>query len=149
MTPYDILGLPPDADLAQVKAAYRKLAMQHHPDRNSGDDAAAERMAEINVAYEHLTKGTPWNDIYGFVVLLVVAIAGSGKTRRLAEALSALDEARVVIACPTIALIREVEEWLEHFDAEVPVTVIPLGSARRPVRAPAHLEVPRKCREKA
>ena len=96
--------------------------MQYHPDRNPGDAAAAERMAEINIAYEAITKAA--GGIYGFVVSLVVAIAGSGKTRRLAEALSALDEARVVIACPTIALIREVEDWLEEFDAEVPVTAI-------------------------
>jgi hypothetical protein len=54
----------------------------------------------------------------------VVAIAGSGKTRRLAEALSALDEARVVIACPTIKLISEVQDWHQKFDAEVPVTAI-------------------------
>ena len=124
MTPYDILGLPPDADPAQVKAAYHRLAMQYHPDRNPGDPAAAERMAEVNAAYEAITKGVPWGGIYGFVCLLVVAIAGSGKTRRLAEALSALDEARVVIACPTIKLISEVQDWHQKFDAEVPVTAI-------------------------
>ena len=116
---YEILSVGREAGDQEIKGAYRELAKRYHPDRNPDDDAAAERMAQINLAYEALRKG-----VYGFVVSLVVAIAGSGKTRRLADYLSALSEARVVIACPTIALIREVEHWLEGFDCEVPVAVI-------------------------
>ena len=40
---YDILGLTSDATLADVKKAYRKLARQHHPDRNSADPGAIDR----------------------------------------------------------------------------------------------------------
>jgi hypothetical protein len=98
--------------------------MQFHPDRNPGDAAAEERMKEINDAYAAITRGCGWGDIYGFVVWLVAAIAGSGKTMALASSLAATRVAHTVIACPTIALIGEVEAWLLQFEATVPVTVI-------------------------
>ena len=40
---YGILGLTSDATLADVKKAYRKLARQHHPDRNNADPGATDR----------------------------------------------------------------------------------------------------------
>ena len=52
---YDILELQKDADTKQVRDAYRRLALQHHPDRNQGNPAAAERMKEINEAYAVLS----------------------------------------------------------------------------------------------
>jgi curved DNA-binding protein CbpA len=52
---YAILGIPPEATLSQIKKAYRKLARQHHPDTNPGDQDAAERFKAINQAYEVLT----------------------------------------------------------------------------------------------
>jgi hypothetical protein len=51
---YKILGLTPDATPAEVKKAYRKLALEHHPDRNPGDPQAAARFIEIAEAYEIL-----------------------------------------------------------------------------------------------
>src|SRR3546814_6314230 len=51
---YDTLGVQRDADAAALKAAYRKLAMQYHPDRNPGDTTAEARFKEINEAYEVL-----------------------------------------------------------------------------------------------
>jgi molecular chaperone DnaJ len=51
---YEILGVQRNASAAQIKAAFRKLAMQHHPDRNPGDKAAEQRFKEINEAYEVL-----------------------------------------------------------------------------------------------
>jgi molecular chaperone DnaJ len=50
---YDVLGVPRSADQAEVKRAFRKLAMEYHPDRNSAPDAA-EKFKEINQAYEVL-----------------------------------------------------------------------------------------------
>ncbi|MBP7230847.1 MAG: J domain-containing protein [Syntrophaceae bacterium] len=52
---YEILGLAKNAGFKQVRDAYRKLALQYHPDRNQNDQAAAERMKEINEAYAVLS----------------------------------------------------------------------------------------------
>ena len=54
---HDILGVPPDSTKEEQKKAYRKLAMQYHPDRNPGDAAAEAKFIEINEAYENLEKG--------------------------------------------------------------------------------------------
>jgi molecular chaperone DnaJ len=51
---YDVLGVAKGADAAELKKAYRKLAMEYHPDRNASEDAA-EKFKEINRAYEVLS----------------------------------------------------------------------------------------------
>src|SRR6266545_4999112 len=51
---YAVLGVPRDAGEADIKKAYRKLAMEYHPDRNNGDKVAEERFKEITEAYEVL-----------------------------------------------------------------------------------------------
>ena len=52
---YAILGVTRDATLRQIKAAYRKLAKQHHPDANPGDPGAAARFRDITEACETLS----------------------------------------------------------------------------------------------
>jgi len=52
---YEVLGVSRDADGAAIKAAYRKLALEFHPDRNPGDKHAEERFKEITRAYGVLT----------------------------------------------------------------------------------------------
>jgi curved DNA-binding protein CbpA len=52
---YEVLGLPPGADGGQIKTAYRELARRLHPDVNAGDAASAERLVEVNHAYEVLS----------------------------------------------------------------------------------------------
>lgn len=54
---YEVLGVPKTADDAALKSAFRKLAMQHHPDRNPGDKAAELKFKEINEAYQVLSDG--------------------------------------------------------------------------------------------
>jgi molecular chaperone DnaJ len=49
--PYDVLGVDRKATGPEIKAAYRRLAMQYHPDRNAGDRAAEERFKEVSLAY--------------------------------------------------------------------------------------------------
>lgn len=52
---YSILGVGRDASQQAIKEAYRKLAFQYHPDRNTGDPAATEKMKDINEAYAVLS----------------------------------------------------------------------------------------------
>jgi molecular chaperone DnaJ len=52
---YEVLEIDRGVDQASIKKAYRGLAMKYHPDRNPGDDHAAERMKEINEAYAVLS----------------------------------------------------------------------------------------------
>src|SRR5436190_8781349 len=51
---YEILGLEKDADGDAVKKAYRRLALQHHPDKNSGAKESEELFKEATEAYEVL-----------------------------------------------------------------------------------------------
>jgi len=51
---YDILGVARDADEKTLKSAFRKKAMEHHPDRNPGDKEAEAKFKDINQAYEIL-----------------------------------------------------------------------------------------------
>lgn len=52
---YDILGVSKDSDPADLKKAYRRVAMESHPDRNPGDAAAEDRFKEASEAYEVLS----------------------------------------------------------------------------------------------
>ncbi|GAK55781.1 heat shock protein DnaJ-like [Candidatus Vecturithrix granuli] len=52
---YDVLGVKKDASEAELKKAYRKLAMKYHPDRNKDDKTAEEKFKEINEAYAVLS----------------------------------------------------------------------------------------------
>jgi len=52
---YALLGVPKTAGEAEIKSAYRKLAMKHHPDRNPGNKTSEAKFKEINEAYEVLS----------------------------------------------------------------------------------------------
>ncbi|HNL29612.1 MAG TPA: DnaJ domain-containing protein, partial [Saprospiraceae bacterium] len=51
---YEILGVDKNADADTIKKAYRKVAMQYHPDRNPGDKASEEKFKEAAEAYDVL-----------------------------------------------------------------------------------------------
>ena len=52
---YEVLGVARTATAEELKAAYRKLAMQYHPDRNNGDKGAEEQFKEVGEAYSVLS----------------------------------------------------------------------------------------------
>ena len=54
-TLYDTLGVKKDASADEIKKAYRKLAAQHHPDKNPGDASAEEKFKEVQSAYDVLS----------------------------------------------------------------------------------------------
>src|SRR5438874_3241637 len=51
---YETLGVSKSADAEELKRAYRKLAMQFHPDRNPGDKSAEQKFKDISEAYDVL-----------------------------------------------------------------------------------------------
>src|SRR5271170_2076779 len=52
---YEVLGVAKSVDAAELKKAYRRLAMKHHPDRNTTDAKAEEKFKEAKEAYEVLS----------------------------------------------------------------------------------------------
>jgi molecular chaperone DnaJ len=54
---YEVLGVSRTCSEVELKAAFRKLAMQHHPDRNPGDTECEHKFKEINEAYDILKDG--------------------------------------------------------------------------------------------
>ena len=55
---YDILGVPKNATEEDIKKAYRKLAMKHHPDRTPDNPKAEEQFKEAKEAYEMLSDAS-------------------------------------------------------------------------------------------
>ena len=76
---YEVLGVGKNAGNDEIKKAYRKVAMQHHPDRNPGDKAAEEKFKEAAEAYEILsdTEKKAQYDRYGHA-----GVSGNGRGYR-------------------------------------------------------------------
>lgn len=52
---YDVLGCEQDADLSIIKKKHRKLVLKYHPDKNLGDETAADQFMLVQRAYEVLS----------------------------------------------------------------------------------------------
>ena len=55
--PYQVLGISRNASDDEINKAYRALAKKYHPDLNPNDPYAAEKIKEINVAYDTIKSG--------------------------------------------------------------------------------------------
>jgi molecular chaperone DnaJ len=77
---YEVLGVPREADDQALKAAYRKLALKYHPDRNSGDKTAEEKFKEAAEAYSVLSdpQKRAAYDHYGHAGLQAAGAAPGG-----------------------------------------------------------------------
>lgn len=104
---YEILGVSRTATEDELKKAYRKLALKHHPDRNPGDKQAEEKFKEINEAYAVLSDSEKrqrydrfgqagaaegfdfgrggFGDIFGDIFEDLFSGTGSSRSRRRAE----------------------------------------------------------------
>lgn len=77
---YEVLGVAHNASEADVKKAYRRMAMKFHPDRNPGDKAAEEKFKEVQEAYEVLSdaRKRAAYDQFGHAGVDPAAAAGAG-----------------------------------------------------------------------
>lgn len=62
--PYKVLGVSPNATDEEVKKAYRELTKKYHPDLNPGDEYAAQKMNDINAAYDQIKNGGAQQQAY-------------------------------------------------------------------------------------
>lgn len=65
MNPYEILGVTNTASEEDIKKAYKKLALEWHPDRHGGSKEAEEKFKEINAAYQTITNKSKGQQQFG------------------------------------------------------------------------------------
>ena len=82
---YEVLGIGRDASEADLKKSYRRLAMQHHPDRNEGDLDSEAKFKEAKEAFEVLNdpRKRAAYDQFGHAGVDSSAGGGGGRCSRL------------------------------------------------------------------
>ena len=68
---YDVLGINKNANPEEIKSAYRKLAVKHHPDKNPGNKAAEDKFKEASEAYGILSDKIKKKIMITLVTLLL------------------------------------------------------------------------------
>lgn len=101
---YDILSIPPDASTAQIKAAYRRLALKFHPDKNKGDLQASLHFRKIRTAYETLINPQKRKE---YDSIIAGKSAGSQELHimRASNAIRIYPSSRIVMMGDTLELI--------------------------------------------
>eukprot|EP00633_Aureoumbra_lagunensis_P003928 CAMPEP_0197316890 /NCGR_PEP_ID=MMETSP0891-20130614/44692_1 /TAXON_ID=44058 ORGANISM="Aureoumbra lagunensis, Strain CCMP1510" /NCGR_SAMPLE_ID=MMETSP0891 /ASSEMBLY_ACC=CAM_ASM_000534 /LENGTH=322 /DNA_ID=CAMNT_0042806591 /DNA_START=68 /DNA_END=1036 /DNA_ORIENTATION=- len=72
--PYEILGINPDAEPTEIKAAYRRLSRKLHPDKTGADAQAVKQFVALTQAYEKVSgqKHQPYEDLYRQICVEIV-----------------------------------------------------------------------------
>ena len=140
--PYEVLGIKRGCTLSELKAAYRLLARQYHPDHHQDDPVMAAKMADLNAAYEAILDafesggevpfagGGSKPDFVGATVDIFECSspAGTGKTRGWCAAMASAREPliedrfawppphphREIYASPTIDLAKQTADTLKE-----------------------------------
>ena len=108
---YEVLGVDREAGEGEIKKAYRKLAFEHHPDRNPGDQDAEARFKEATEAYEVLRDADKraQYDRFGHAPFGGAGGAGGFSGFDLADALRAGEE----------GVLLELIRWLDDLERAV------------------------------
>ena len=109
-----ILGIAPDASLADIKKAYRRLARTYHPDRNNGDPAAAAKFRDITEAYEALTDEARRN--------------GHARTGRATGTGTAATSVDAQVVSRILAVLEDIWQAIRQHHPEIPPVVIIIAS---------------------
>ena len=79
--PYQVLGVSPNASEDEIRQAYRRLAKKYHPDLNPGDKTAAQKMNEVNAAYDAIKNPQAYRQQQAQQQATASRTAGSRRTR--------------------------------------------------------------------
>ena len=105
---YEVLGVNKDASEDEIKKAYRKLAMKHHPDRNPDNPKAEEHFKEAKEAYEVLTDGNK----RAAYLAMIEFLARNGRQFRATDVDATVDM-MVKIAGSEVDP-AEIEDWIRR-----------------------------------
>ena len=89
---YDVLGVPRTATPDEIKKAYRQRALEHHPDRNDGDEAAESRFKEAAEAYSVLSDADKRARYDRFGRAGVSGAGGAGAPQDMSDIFSAFSD---------------------------------------------------------
>lgn len=128
-SPYEILGVSPNASKDEVAKAYRKLAKKYHPDLNPGDETAARKMSEINAAYDDIKNGrTSSTSSYGS------SRTGPGSSRSSYTSYSSgweqYERSRQQSAADDYATLDSVQTYIESDQCEAAILLLNTMSRR-------------------
>jgi curved DNA-binding protein CbpA len=122
---YEVLGVTEGATAHQIKAAFRRLALKHHPDRNSGDSAAEERFKLINAAHAVLSDGAKRADYDRQLIRERQADRAAADKARLAEQARAAREKKAAEEAASSARLAEMLRSMAPKGRPTPPTPAP------------------------
>jgi DnaJ-class molecular chaperone len=130
---YEVLGIAKGASEEEIKKAYRKMAIQYHPDKNPGDKASEEKFKEVSEAYEVLSDATKRQqyDQFGHAASVRGAAAGAAVTADSAAAESISKKP----CAPLWVQQAAAEVFLKTFSAAADAPRIPTHRRKVPICA--------------